>query len=336
MNILGQRSAAITVGLVWMMTLLLSACGDSEVNVTPSAHFSLTSNPVLAADLSKDSMISALITSDQKVKVWSNQQPKQVFRQWDQSQLGGEVFQLALSGNRRFLAVAGYWTVTMLNVDDGSVVTSWDVQGFVASATVEVLRINDNGSKVLVGMSDGAVLSVDLTSTKALKLDHHKLAITRLSFHDNDQYVLSGSKDKVLAYWHTQTGEIVHQQSFRSRLTTLAIDGNNRAFVSDALSSHWFIDVKSGEKRTELNYFERFRYFRQALFLDQGKHLVTSSPKQMLTLWDSQSGEEIRSWPIGATDPNETIAAMAVNKQGLLVTLSTQGMVETWNYGTFL
>ncbi|MFT4926729.1 MAG: WD40 repeat protein, partial [Phenylobacterium sp.] len=164
-----------------LIVVLLGCSNDDERPMTAKSSHRYTEAIVVSADLSKDGAVSAILTDDQQVAVWDNRSQKPL-AQWHKKQFDDELFVLALSGNARFLCVAGHWTVTMLNVADGSVVTVWDVQGFSHSATVSALHVDETASKVLVGMSDGAVLSVNLKTGNALKLDHHRLKVTRLSY----------------------------------------------------------------------------------------------------------------------------------------------------------
>lgn len=330
------RSFLELLGLCTLVFLFGCSNDNEQQLMVAKSSYRFSEGVVLAADLSKDAAVSAILTADQQVKVWHNHSHK-LLAQWKKPQLEEEVFHLALSGDRRFLAAGGHWTVTLLNVEEASVVTSWDVQGFAHSATVSALYVDETGERVLVGMSDGAVLSVNLKSGNALKLDHHKGRVTRLGYDSSGQYAFSGAIDKKLARWHTSTGKVAWQHDFRSRVTTLSFDrASATLFVSDGLTSHWIVDSVDGEKVGELNYFERFRYFRQALFVEQGRYLFTASPKQTMTLWDSVSGDEIKSWNIAAHSINTTVLAMATNETSALVTLSADAVLQVWDYRPFL
>jgi WD40 repeat protein len=327
------------IAFLFCILKLCSGCSnEKEQLMVAKSSYRFNEGTVLAVDLSKNGTISAILTADQQISVWHNR-THHLIAQWNKQQLEEEVFHLALSGDRRLLAVGGHWTVTLLNIEDSTVVTSWDVQGFTHSATVSALDVDESANRVLVGMSDGAVLSVNLKSGNALKLDNHTARVTRLGYDASGQYAFSGAIDKKLARWHTGTGELVWQHEFRSRVTTLAFDpAAAKLFVSDALTSHWIVDSASGEKITELNYFERFRYFRQAMFVQQSNYLITSSPKQTMTLWDSASGDELKSWNIAAYTANTTVLAMAKpdNKTSELLTLSADAVLQVWDYQLFI
>lgn len=336
-RVIHQQWLSVTPMLLCLLSMsLLIGCSEPAVTINAKSLQRFTQGTVVGAALSKDTEMVALLTDDNKAAVWLNGNTKPL-QTWDSSDMGDNVAHISLSGDKKRLCVAGHWTVTMLDVVDGSVITSWDVQGFQASATVSALHIDQTGFKVLVGMSDGAVLSVDMTSQKALKLDHHKNQITRLLYADDNRYALSGSTDKNFSYWRTDTGEVSFQHTFRSRVTTLALHTqSNQMFVSDALTSHWILDSRNGNKQAELSFFERFRYFRQGYFAQNGKVLVTSSPKDVITLWNARTGEELMGWKIKRFTADATVLSMAENTAGELVTLSSDGAVQVWDYQSVL
>jgi WD40 repeat protein len=319
-----------------LLTCMVVGCSEPDITIEAKSSHRFTEGTVVAAALSKDTEMVAILTDDNQASVWLTGNTK-LLQTWNSSHMGDEVLHIALSGDKKRLCVAGYWSVTMLDVVEGRVITSWDVQGFADSATVSALHIDQTGENVLVGMSDGAVLSVDMNSQKALKLDHHENKITRLLYANDNRYALSGSTDKNFAYWRTDTGEIGYQHIFRSRVTALALDTqSNQLFVSDALYSHWILDSRTGNKLAKLIFFERFRYFRRGYFTQNGNVLVTSSPKSNVTLWNARTGEELIAWQIKRFTANATVLAMAQNTADELVTLSSDGVIQVWDYRQFL
>lgn len=320
------------VGL-WLLTLsLLVGCSEPAAPVKAKALHRFTTGTVLSAVMSKDTRIVSILTDDQQLTAWHSGS-KKTLQRWDKSHFGDTISNIAISGDGKKLCVAGHWNVTMLNVVDGSVITSWDAQGYKAGATVSTLHVDQNGHNVLIGMTDGAVLSVDMNSQKALKLDHHKNQVTRLLYGADNQTAMSGSTDKNFAYWKTANGEIIYQHNFRSRVTTIALDSeSNKLFVSDALKAHWILDASNGKELTELSFFERFRYFRLGLFVQNGDVLITSSPKNVLTSWQTATGEELQSWEIKRFTADATTVAISTNPEGDLVTLSSDGALQVWDF----
>ncbi|GHB61532.1 hypothetical protein GCM10008107_07990 [Psychrosphaera saromensis] len=322
---------------IWLLAItLMVGCGNEPEPMKSKSLHRFVEAPVISGVLSKDTKLIALLTSDQQISVWDTVSQKKI-HSWSPRVFNGEINHVALSGNNRRLAVAGHWSVNMLNLVDGSVITSWDVVGFQASATVSQLHVDHTGHKVLVGMSDGAVLSVDLNSGYTLKLDHHKLQITRLAYDGDNGFAISGSTDKNFAYWGVTDGDISYQHNFRSRVTALAVDNeSNKLFVSDALTDHLILDKSSGEKLSNLSFFERFRFFRHGFFVEKGKYLFTTSPKNVITLWDTANGDEIISWTIKRYTAEATVMDLSKNAAGDLVTLSSDGALQVWDYRKYL
>ena len=83
---------------------------------------------------------------------------------------------------------------------------------------------------------------------------------------------------------------------------------------------------------SELQFMERFRFFRKGLFLENGDYLMTTSPKSVVTLWHAISGEEIASWEIKRYSSEATTHAITLNEDGDVVTLSSDGVLQSWDY----
>ena len=51
-----------------------------------------------------------------------------------------------------------------------------------------------------------------------------------------------------------------------------------------------------------------------------------------MTLWNANSGEEIASWEIKRYSSEATTHAMKLNEDGDVVTLSSDGVLQSWDY----
>lgn len=315
-----------------LTTCTLISCNKAP-NIQAVDSYRITEQAVIDADMSDDAEMVAILSQDQNVSVWHNNQKNKLF-EWSSEELGEEeLLLLSLSADKKWLAVASYWNVTLLNLTNGEVIGSWYFQDNQANATVSTLNIGPNGRKAVAGLTNGAILKVDFKSGYATKYQHHDKRVSRLVMADDSLHAISGALDKKFVYWRLDNNEILFQKQFRSRITASIYDNESKKlFVSDALQSHLIIDMSNGEQLTALNFFENFRFFRQGHFLQRGRYLVTTSPKSEVTLWNAHTGDEVATWNIKRFTSEATTLDLAVNLNGELVTLSSDGVIQTWDY----
>ncbi|MCW8091396.1 WD40 repeat domain-containing protein [Alteromonas sp. ASW11-130] len=314
---------------------LLAGC-DKNVTVESTLLHRFAKQPLKSATMTDDASLLALLTKNQVVSVWDSINQKLKY-EWDRTQLGDEDMQhVELSENKQWLAIAGYWNITLVNLEHGQVIGSWYVQGNQPSATISSLMFYPDGHKALVGMTDGVVLSVDFQSGLATRHTHHDKQITRLAYLPHTSTIMSGARDKKFISFR-EDGEIIYQREFKSRVTSLINDKqSNKLFISDALKSHLIMDSESGETLTELKFFENFRFFRRGIFYQRGRYLITSSPKSVLTLWDAQTGDEVASWEITRFTSEATTVSLSLNENNELITLSSDGAYQVWDIESLL
>jgi len=328
-----RHSTSAFCALLMLLVLLFCAAGcGEESTLSASSERRITEIPVRKAVLSDDASMAVFIHQDSSVSVWDIDNNQRRFSWKHQNLSNEELGHLSLSKNKKWLAVAGYWSTTLINLHSGNVIGQWEFQGRTEGATTSSLQLSNNGEHALVGMTDGTILDLDFKNNRAIQYHHHDMSVNHIGF-TNDGMAYSGSIDKSWFHWDLAENAVLQQRGFRSRVTATAYDGlSQRVFVSDALKSHEIIDLKTNASVAELQFFENFRFFRKGHFLENGKLLVTSSPKSVITLWNAETGEELASGKIKRFTSEATTHAITTNSKGYLVTLSSDGVLQEWNY----
>jgi WD40 repeat protein len=314
-----------------LLISLLSGC-SKEQTITPVNEIRLTQLPIKKATLSQDATLAAFVHNDNSVSVWDINDTLQRFN-WRHDEISEEELSIiAISKNKKWLAVTGYWSTTLIDLHSGTVFGNWQFQGKDSGATASSMQLSSQGDKALVGMTDGTVLELDFTQGRALQFSHNTMKVLHVGYA-SDNVAFAGGTDKHWFVWDLKQNDIVYKRSYRSRVTASVIDSRSqRAFVSDALNSHEIVDLSDNEIVCELAFMERFRFFRKGLFLENGNYLVTTSPKSVVSLWDANTGEEQASWEITRYSSEATTHALTTNNDGLLVTLSSDGVLQSWDY----
>ncbi|WP_394221798.1 WD40 repeat domain-containing protein [Alteromonas gracilis] len=296
----------------------------------------LTDTPLRQALLSEDSTLAVFIHHDSSVSVWDIDNNQQRFSWKNEGLSEEELGHLSLSQNNKWLAVAGYWSTTLIDLHSGNIIGQWEFNGKIEGATTASLQLSNNGDHALVGMTDGTVLHLNFKKNYAIQYHHHEMSVNHVGY-TNDGMAFSGSIDKSWFHWDLTENAVLQQREFRSRVTATAYDAiSQRVFVSDALKSHEIIDLTTNTSVAELKFFENFRFFRKGHFLENGKLLVTSSPKAAITLWNAETGEELASGKIKRLTSEATTHAITTNNDDHLVTLSSDGVLQEWDYRSLL
>ena len=317
--------------LLFTVLLALFGCTE-ETRVLPVHEFRFTQEPVRKAALSEDARLAAFIFDDSSVSVWDVDEKRERYK-WHSDVLDEESLHLiTFSKDKAWLALTGYWSTTLINLQSGDVVGSWHFSSKDPGATASSTSLSHHGDSALVGMTDGTVLLLNFDNSTALQYQHNTMKVLHVGYFSDD-YAFSGGIDKRWFLWDLDKNDVLLERQYRSRVTASVLDNRaQRAFISDALNSHEIIDLATHEVVSELQFMERFRFFRKGLFLENGDYLMTTSPKSVVTLWHANSGEEIASWEIKRYSSEATTHAITLNKDGDVVTLSSDGVLQSWDY----
>ena len=93
---------------------------------------------------------------------------------------------------------------------------------------------------------------------------------------------MSGSEDKTIRLWDTETGEA---------RSCVAFSPNGKIIASGSVSIRLW-DAESGEAKSNGKAFERDAVAVSALaFSPDGKTIVSGSDNHTISLWDAETGE---------------------------------------------
>ncbi|MCJ8301552.1 WD40 repeat domain-containing protein [Shewanella sp.] len=324
-------SIIVTVSMM-AFGLILTGCSKPVAKQQANSIHRYVADNLIDADLSSDAKLTVTLSRTRELSVWDNAS-KALLHQWQVEDFDEPTYQVSLSGNNQYLAVTGKHRVSIFDLNSGRLEVSWLAQGFDSDASISSLFLNQNGKRVLLGMNEGSVITVDLESNQLSMFQLHDGPVSHVEFLSYDERILSTAHDGHALIWASSNGQIIKDFSLPLRITSISFDeAERRLFIADALDKHIIADSHSGESIGQLAFLERYRYFRQALFVDQGKTLITASSKQKIMSWDISSGKENKHWNITAFTAGTTVLDMAINPSGQLMTLSSDGALESWNY----
>jgi WD40 repeat protein len=310
---------------------LLLACNNELKEIKAKSFHKFVEVGVVDADLSEDGQLSALLDINQNVSIFNNTNKQKVI-EYPSSHFKELQYHIILSGDKSIIASAGKKYITLFSVKTGEVIAAWQVKGFSEDIQITKILLNYSGDSVYIGLNEGSIENVDLKYNKRSLHKIHNSSVTKLVLHKNGQSIFSAANDGNVVQWHAYTGEVIFSTELSQRITSFAHDSfNEKVFISDALKSQKIINLSSGESDTSLEYSERFRFFRQAIFLSNGNKLFTASSKFQLSLWNAQTGEEIGFGNVRSYNFGSMILDFAVTKHEDVYSISSDGVLEVWD-----
>lgn len=321
--------------LVVILTGYLIAGCEKPIKLLASSYHQFTESAVIDADISENGKFSLILEANNQVSLWDNDTFSLV-KTWQSSEFSKQQYNAVLSSNNQWVAVSGKYSITLLSVNDSHSKINWNIRGFSEDAQISKVVLNSIGNKVIIGLTEGSIIVGDIANELRSQFNLHDGPVTQLKFSDNEQSLVSASLDGQAIKWHLSTGDIIWSDTLPFRITSLAFDDlSQRLFISDALSNQRFFSLAKQKQLSSLNYFERNRYFREAIFLDGTNKLLTSSSKYQISLWDVISGNEISQGNIRATNFGSTVFDFAVNNNNDVLTLSSDAVLEIWSASLF-
>ncbi len=172
-----------------------------------------------------------------------------------------------------------------------------------------------------------SVVIWDVRGRKILyKLKGHRKEITALVFSPDGNIIASGSKDRMIRLWETNTGEQI--QTISSGLNTALVfspDGKRIANVENKNHIH-IRDVFSGRKVVALK--GKIGECYALAYSQDGKFLASGSHDGTVMLWDVKTGRELRKF-IGHDNWIRTVEFSPDSKT--LASGSQDGVIFIWN-----
>lgn len=316
--------------LLLLLLLCLSACSDVTPTKSPEQSHRLVEETLIDGALSKDAKFAVTLSRSRALTVWDNETKSAIYS-WSAENFDAPTYLVSLSGNNRYLATAGKQQISLFDLSNGQLALRWQVNGFDPDSSISTLALNQSGKQVAIGMNEGSVIIVNLSSQQLSMFKQHDTEVSHLEFGQFNEHILSAGYDGKVLWWAKSSGAVVKAFSLPQRITSTGFDeANRRLFFADSLDNHRIIDPTSNTDIAQLDYPERYRYFRKALFIDHGHELITATSKQAIIHWDAKSGKEIQHWDISAFSLGTTVMDMVLDDTGELLTLSSDGGLERW------
>jgi WD40 repeat protein len=326
-----KQISRILILALWGCVVASGGCTEVELNQAPIHVYRLVESSLVDGLLSKDAKLAVTLSRHRELIVWDVQTQQAIYR-WQAADFSDVPYLVALSADKQHLAAAGKQQLYLFDLKSGTLELNWHAQGFDPKARISSIGYSHSGTQILLGMNEGSVISVDQSSQTLSLFKQHSTTVSHVEFIASGDRVLSVSHDGNALLWSNSSGKQIRQFSYPHRIVSVSLDeANRRLFIADALDNNMIVDSSSGQVIAHLDYLERYRYFRQALFINNATVLITGTSKQEVISWDARSGRELAHWQLTAFTAGTTLMSMAMDAKGKLLTLSSDGALESWS-----
>ncbi|MFM2591100.1 WD40 repeat domain-containing protein [Vibrio sp. TBV020] len=282
--------------------------------------------------LSRDARFALLYSKEHQLVLWDLNESQELASLGAQDPQSSTVSQIRISDSGRFAV-----TATQINF------AVWDLawtqaEGLwsISDGLIRDIDIASNGDQVLLGLSNGKAIYVNLVTGRRLEFLAHNEKVNSVALSPNGRFALSGGNDYKAYLWDTNTGQIIHTFEHEQRVNRVALQRDGQlAFTSDGGNQAIVWELPSGKKLSQLSSFSRQLIFSTARFSDDGKHLVTGTPSSRIMVWNTQTGKRVDGFeaePLKDTRPPRAVVYdAAFDSQNRVISGTSAGIAQAWN-----
>ncbi|MGX9419448.1 WD40 repeat domain-containing protein [Vibrio sp. WJH972] len=316
--------------IISVVSAMLNGC---FLSAPPDQTWSITPSGATAFGLSRDARFAITFSQEQQLRLWDLVKNKELANLGALDQESSPVQHIRISDNKRYAITAGTNNFAVWDLAWSQATGLWSV----ADGTIRDIDISSDGEQVLMGLSNGKAIYLDLVNGRRLEFLAHQEKVNTVALSANGRYALTGGNDYFAYLWDTQTGQVVRSYEHEQRVVRVALQRKGKlAFTSDGGNQAKIWDISRGEELSQLNSFARQLIFSTARFSDDGKYLVTGTPSSKVTIWQVQSGNKLDSFEATPTKdtrpPRAVVYDAAFDNDGRVISATSAGIAEAWKF----
>ncbi len=319
----------ISHSVLWLIVIsLLNGClfsTDSE------KRWDLALEGSTAMALSRDARFALLYSKQQHLQLWDLEQNKILARLGIQDPDENIISLIRFSDNGRFAVTATQTNFAIWDLAWSQSTGLWSI----SDGLIQDIALGNSGDEVLVGLSNGKAIFIDLVTGRRLEFLAHVEKVNSVSLSPNGKYALSGGNDHNAYFWSTESGQILHRFEHQQRVGTVELQRDGLfALTSDTGNDAIIWDLTSGKQISQLSTWTRQLIFSSARFSDDGKRLVTGSPSSRLMVWDSETGKRLEGFEVellkDVRPPRGVVYDAAFESNQRVLSASSAGVIQAW------
>lgn len=308
---------------------LLNGCFFFQQN---EQRWDVEPNGATSFALSRDGRFALLYSHKKHLLLWDLAENQELAQLGEQDQESSPVTRIKISDNGRYAVTASQMNFAVWDLTWTQAEGLWSI----SDGLIRDVDISSNGEKVLLGLSNGKAIYVDLVTGRRLEFLAHREKVNSVSLSSNGRYALSGGNDYKAYLWDTETGLVLRTFEHEQRVVRVVLQRDGElAFTSDGGNQAIVWDLETGEPQAELQSWSRQLIFSTARFSDDGLQLVTGTPSSQVSIWDTQTGKRIARYetePLKDTRPPRAVVYDATfDNQSRVISGTSAGIAQAWN-----
>lgn len=281
--------------------------------------------------LNRDGRFALLYSKEKHLILWDLEDNQQLAALGPQDPQENSVSHIRISDSGRFAITASQINFAVWDLTWTQAEGLWSI----SDGLIRDVDIASTGEQVLLGLSNGKAIFVDLVSGRRIEFLAHNEKINTIALSSNGRYALTGGNDHNAYLWDTQSGHIIRKFEHQQRVNRVALhrDGTY-ALTSDGGNDAYIWNLSTGEKVSELKSLSRQLIFSTARFSDDGSMLLTGTPSGRVQVWDTQTGKSMERWevePLKDTRPPRAVVYDAVfDHKRRVISGTSAGIAQAW------
>ncbi len=315
-----------------IVILLLNGCFFTKKN---SQRWIIEPSGTTSFGLSRDGRFALLYSEERQLLLWDLESSEELAQLGAQDPQSNTVSHIRIADNGRYAVTATQQNFAVWDLGWTQAQGLWSI----SDGLIRDIDISSNGEQVLLGLSNGKAIYVDLVTGRRLEFLAHREKVNSVAISPNGKFALSGGNDYNAYLWDTQTGLALHKFEHDARINRVALQRDGKlALTSDGSNGAFIWDLSNGEKISELKAFQRQLVFTSARFSNDGSQLVTGTPGGQVMLWDVTSGKRLDHWKVepqkDARPPRAVVYDATFDEQQRIISGTSAGIAEAWPIDT--
>ncbi|UTW05568.1 hypothetical protein KDX31_20845 (plasmid) [Amphritea atlantica] len=289
-----------TAGCALLAAAILTGCSDSD---KPVKYVEYALQGAYCGMLSPQAKYAVIGSFNHGGSLWNVSQHERLYN-WNHKT--GEyslIAACAFSPDELYAATANQQDLVLWNLSNGK------PEGFWSSpAEILAMDLSPNGGYALLGLADHSAVYFDIKQGGVIQTFRHEARVKSVDLSEDALLALTGDDAYNAQLWDVQSNKVIHSLKFGNIVDTVALSPNKQlAFSSGSLDRAVIWNTQDGSVLHTLSdnrdLFGKRLSFLSARFSPDNSQLLTGTASGSVQLWDTNSGEILRSWALHKRDP---------------------------------